>query len=150
MISELAEVTRDRDPSKRAHELPTATRVAVGGGSADLARAMIPDGEPLYLRSKLCIAASRAILAEADGDLEDASLRYVDVARAWQAYGCPLEEAHALVGAARCLNALGRAREASAGVERARALARSLGARPILEELEALDAPPGSSARLSA
>jgi DNA-binding SARP family transcriptional activator len=150
LIAELAEVTRDRDPSKRAHELPTATRVAVEWGSADLARGMIPDGDPVYLRSKLCIAASRALLAEADGDLEDAVVRYREAASAWAAYGCPAEEARALIGAARCLRSVGRQHEAAAGMQRAGALARSLGARPMLEALEELGAAADPATRVSA
>ncbi|MBI2781342.1 MAG: AAA family ATPase [Chloroflexi bacterium] len=145
MIAELAALTRDLDPSKRAHELPIATRVAVGWGSADLARGMIPDGDPVYLRSKLCTAASRAVLTEADGRLEEAILQYDETARAWAAYGCPFEEAHALIGAARCLYGVGRGHAAAAGLERARELAGALGAQPMLEALDRLSASPATS-----
>ena len=75
-VAELAAVTRDRDPSKRAHELPLPTRVAVTWGSAAIARGMVPDGEPVYLRSRLCTTSSHAILAEADGNPHEASERF--------------------------------------------------------------------------
>jgi len=139
LVRELADATRDRDPSKRAHELPEATRVAVAWGAADLARGMIPDGEPNYLRSQLCIAASRAALAEADGDVADAARRYVDAATGWAAYGDPYEEAHALVGAGRCLAALGRAGDATSSLGRATELATSLGAVPLLAAISRLE-----------
>src|SRR4029079_13604776 len=67
LIAELAAETRDRDPSKRAHELPRATRVCFAWDSADLARSMLPSGESNYLRSRLCIAASEAVLTESSG-----------------------------------------------------------------------------------
>jgi len=132
LVRELADATRDRDPSKRAHELSEATRVAVAWGAADLARGMIPDGEPNYLRSQLCIAASLATLAEADGDADVAAGRYLEAATSWAAYGDPYEEARALVGAGRCLASLGRPADATSSLERATALARALGAEPLL------------------
>jgi hypothetical protein len=137
-VAKLAAVTRDRDPSKRAHELAVATRVAVAWGAPELARGMVPNGEPNYLRSRLCIASSLAQLAEADGDLADAATRYADAASAWAAYGHPLEEAYALLGATRCLHGIGRGEDTETGTQRAFTLARSLGARPLLEALEQL------------
>lgn len=139
-VAQLASVTRDRDPSKRAHELAVATRVAVAWGAADLARGMVPNGEPNYLRSRLCIASSLALLAEADGDLAGAANRHTDAAREWAAYGHPLEEAHALLGAARCLQAMGRGDEGGAAMQRVVTLAQALGARPVLESLDRLRA----------
>jgi hypothetical protein len=139
-IGELATATRDRDPSKRAHELPVATRVAVKFGAADLARGMTPDGEPNYLRSRLCIAASRAMLAESDGALEEASRLHAEAAEALAAYGWPWEEAQAQVGAARCLLATGRPEEAGPRLTRAREIAVALGARPLLDEIARLEA----------
>lgn len=145
-IEDLAAATRGRDPSKPAHELPTATRIAVAWGSKDVARSMIPDGEPGYLRSRLCVAASRAKLAEADGDLDEALRRYRDAASAWSTYGCPLEETHALVGAVRCSIALEQRSEGTRSPElrtalaRARGLADALGAAPLLAQISQLEA----------
>ncbi|HJP88093.1 MAG TPA: BTAD domain-containing putative transcriptional regulator [Candidatus Limnocylindrales bacterium] len=139
LIRELADAMRDRDPSKRAHELPTATRVAVAFGAADVARAMIPEGEPNYLRSRLCIAAGRAILAESDGALEEAAWLYAEAAEGLAAYGWPFEEAHAHVGSARSLISLGRAAAAGAPLVRARNLATGLRAEPMLEEISRLE-----------
>jgi DNA-binding SARP family transcriptional activator len=139
LIEELAEQTRDRDPSKRAHNLTLATRVAVAWGAADLARSMVPSGEPNYLRSRLCIAASEAMLTEASGDLEAASLQYIDAARGWAAYGAPAEEAYARIGAARCLAAVGRGRDAAGHLRAGLRLAETLRARPLIEEAARLD-----------
>jgi DNA-binding SARP family transcriptional activator len=138
LIAELAATTRDRDPSKRAHELPLATRICVAWGSADLARSMLPAGESNYLRSRLCIAASEAMLTEADGDLAAASRQFRAAALGWASYGNPAEEAFAQLGAGRCLVALGRSREAVPDLERARELATILGARPLIDEATSL------------
>ena len=145
-VASLAAATRDRDPSKRAHELPSSTRVAVALGAADLARGMIPDGEPNYLRSQLCIAASKAMLAEAEGALEEAGWLYEDAARRLAAYGWPFEQAHAHAGAARCRIALGQSAAARDDLRNAVAIATGLGAKPLLRELARLEA----AARVSA
>jgi len=143
LVRQLADATRDRDPSKRAHELPQATRVAVAWGAADLARGMVPDGEPNYLRSQLCIASSEAILAEADGDVEGAARRYVEAAAGWAVYGDPYEEAHALVGAGRCLVALGRGDDAATHLGAARRRVVALGAQPLVAEITRIEATTG-------
>ena len=134
-VSELAAVTSDRDPSKRAHELPLATRVAIAWGSADLARGMVPNGEPNYLRSRLCIASSLAMLAEVDGNIAEAAAVYADAAHGWATYGHPLEEAHARIGLARCQLVLGRGVDAAASLGAARELATRLRAGPLLTQI---------------
>jgi DNA-binding SARP family transcriptional activator len=139
-VAELAAETRDRDPSKRAHELPTATRVAIAHGAPDLARGMVPDGEPNYLRSRLCIAASTAMLAESDGAIDEAARLYADAAEGLAAYGWPFEEAHAQLGAARCHLAAGHPNRARAPLERATEIATALRAAPMLEAIARLDA----------
>jgi DNA-binding SARP family transcriptional activator len=144
LIAELAAETRDRDPSKRAHELPQATRVAIAWGSADLARSMLPLGEPNYLRSRLCIAASEAMLIESGGDLGAASRAYEAAAAGWAAYGDPAEEAYARVGAARCLAGLGRTRGAARNLRAGRTLAEALRAKPLIEEAARVEATLGN------
>jgi hypothetical protein len=144
LIAELAAETRDRDPSKRAHELPLATRVCVAWDSADLARSMLPSGESNYLRSRLCIAASEAMLTESTGDLEAASRQHVAAADGWASYGDPAEEAYARIGAGRCLAGLGRAQEALPSLRRGRELARALRARPLVDEAARLERARGS------
>ena len=131
-----AAVTRDRDPSKRAHELPVATRIAVTWGAAEIARGDGPEGEPNYLRSRLCIAQAGRSSPRRMATWPGAANRHTDAAREWAAYGHPLEEAYALLGAARCLYAMGRGHETATGTQRVVTLARSLGARPLLDALD--------------
>jgi hypothetical protein len=101
---------------------------------------MIPEGQPNYLRSRLCIAASRAALAESEGALEEAAGLYAEAARGLAAYGWPFEEAHAQLGAGRCLLALGRDADARPRLDLAREIAERLHVRPMLAEIEGLEA----------
>jgi hypothetical protein len=133
-------VTGFGDPSKRALERPEATRVAVAWGSAGLARSMLPTGEPNYLRSRLCIAASQAMLTEAEGDLDAASRDYALAADGWAGYGAPAEEAHARIGAGRCLAVLGRTQAARASLAASARLAQQLRAMPLLGEVARIEA----------
>lgn len=149
LIGELVTELLDRDPPKRAHELPVIVRVAVAGGRPELGRELAPDDEPPYERARLCVSTGWAELAEADGNLELAVEQHSATAAGWAAYGCPLEEALAHIGAARCQAALGRPELAREPIARARALAHALGAAPLLSEIARLEAglePTGASA----
>jgi len=79
-----------------------------------------------------------ATLAAAHGDLETAATGFADAASRWHDFEMPYEEAQALLGQGRCLTALGRAPEATPPLEAARAIFARLGAKPALEETEAL------------
>ena len=80
--------------------------------------------------------SARAVLAHARRQHADAQSLYEQAAEAWAAYGYPWEQAHALIGAARCRIALDQpAREP---LEQARAILTDLGARPLLAETERL------------
>jgi len=76
---------------------------------------------------------ARALLAEADGDLDGAARLHDQAADGWQAYGHRAEQAQALLGAGRCLRRLGRP-EAAARLREARAGFRRLGAGPLVQE----------------
>lgn len=139
LIAELERVTRDRDPSQRIHELPHAARVCLLAGTITVAESLIPiDGAPTYTRARLCLTAGRATIAEARGDVEAAAKGHAEAAAGWRAFGCPIEEAHALLGAARCEAALGRTGEAAASIRRARDLGRGLGAVMVIREADRL------------
>jgi hypothetical protein len=59
-------------------------------------------------------------------------------AAGWQVFGMPHEEAQALLSQGRCLQALGRAPEASGPLAAAREIFARLGAKPALAETDAL------------
>jgi hypothetical protein len=70
--------------------------------------------------------------------VEAAAKGHAEAAAGWRAFGCPIEEAHALLGAARCEAALGRTGEAAASIRRARDLGRGLGAVMVIREADRL------------
>ena len=86
-------------------------------------------------RNRHGLLTARAAIAEADGALDQAARRYDEAAARWTEYGHQLERARALLGAGRCLLALGQ----PAGRQRlqdARTTLTALHAGPLLAELE--------------
>jgi tetratricopeptide (TPR) repeat protein len=136
LVAELAELSADRT-NWRARFLPELVRLVASAG--DLAGAqglMVSEDEVTTARDRHSVTAAQAVLAEATGALEDALARYQEAARRWASYGHVLERGHALLGAGRCLFALGRGAEAGAPLQEARAAFAGLGARPQLAETE--------------
>jgi DNA-binding SARP family transcriptional activator len=139
LIDELERVTRGRDPSQRVHELPLAARVCRAAGTIAVTEALIPTrGAPTYTRARLCLASANAEVAETRGQPRKAVELHAVAAAGWQAFGCPLEEAHARLGMARCLLALDRAAEAVEAARDADRIGRQLGARQVTAEAERL------------
>lgn len=137
MIDELARITRGRGASQQIHELPLAARVCRAGGMISVAEALIPArGLPTYTRARLCLASGRALVAEGHGDLRAALDLHAEAAAGWRAFGCPAEEAHALLGGARCLTGLDRTTDAAERARAARRIGRRLRAPLISLEAE--------------
>ena len=82
------------------------------------------------------ILSARAVLAEALEQVPEALTLFEEAAVAWQEYGYPLEQAHALIGTARCLSSLGRS--ARPVLQQAHDILEEIGARPLLEETRRL------------
>jgi hypothetical protein len=80
--------------------------------------------------------SARAVLAEGSQHHAEALDLYTPAAAAWASYGYPLEQAYALLGAARCSLALDRS--AQDILSRARAILSHLGAEPLLGECDKL------------
>ena len=94
-------------------------------------------------RTSHALAAARAALHEFDGAHEQAARLFEEAAVGWEAWGFVLGRGEALLGAGRCLLAIGRT---DAGRERltdARAIFAGLSAQPLLARVDALlgDAP---------
>jgi class 3 adenylate cyclase/tetratricopeptide (TPR) repeat protein len=138
---EFEDVTRD-SPEYRRLFLPLVVRILVGSGDVDEADRLVEQaGEARSRRLILSLQSARGVVDEARGRSEDAAVRYAEAAPGWAEYGFVLEEARTRLGLGRCLLALGRPDQARAELERARELFESLGARPLLDELEALLTP---------
>ncbi|MGZ8606193.1 MAG: AAA family ATPase [Actinomycetota bacterium] len=137
-VREYRTATEDNREYRRLF-LPTATRVLVGAGAVDEAAELVEGfGEPSSQRVLLSLRSSRAIVREARGERDAAAAEYLEVADGWAAFGFDLEEARSRIGLGRCLLALGRDEVARTELERARGLLEPLGARPLLEEIDAL------------
>ena len=121
-----------------AGRLPAFVRCALAAGDVELASRMPVGvdemGLPLFDHA---FVAAQALLAEARGESAEAAGLFGDAADRWDGFGARLEQAYALQGRGRCLVALGD--PAAEGVLReARALFAEMGARPRVEECDAL------------
>jgi tetratricopeptide (TPR) repeat protein len=127
------------NPEYRHMFLPMASRILARAGQLeDAAELLAGAGEPGSRRVRLSLRTSRAVVTEARGDHEAAAAEFRELAAEWGSYGFGLEEAGARLGLARCLIALGRDAQARPELERARAVLEPLGARPLLEQVDAL------------
>jgi class 3 adenylate cyclase/tetratricopeptide (TPR) repeat protein len=113
-------------------------RLAVGAGDLALAHRLQAANRGYTGRSELIVATGAAILAEADGRLDDAAAGFVDVATRWAAYGNVIEQGYALTAAGRCLIGLGRGREAVEPLRTARELFAAPGASVLVAEVDDL------------
>jgi class 3 adenylate cyclase/tetratricopeptide (TPR) repeat protein len=133
LLDELVSVLQDPDlDGGNAEILPQLARVLCPAGHHDLVTrilAHVPPGVPLFENNAL---TAQAVLAEAAGDSRQALDLYTRATTAWAAYGYPLEQAHALLGAARCCLSLNL--PARRLVLDGRDLLTQLGAAPLLAE----------------
>ncbi len=135
LIDELDRATRDHFPY-RARHLPTAIRILTWAGDVAGAKNFMKDMEVAALRDRNCLMTGRAIVAEAKQDHDQAIELYDDAAQRWADFGFALEHGQALLGAARCLLALGRSTDALPRLHRAREIFTKLEARPLIEEVD--------------
>jgi hypothetical protein len=92
------------------------------------ARAMLTCPVPAYPVGQAIMLASRAEVSEAKGEHAAALAAFEGVAKAWDGLGHVFHRGLALLGAARCLIALGRAPDAVSQALAATAVFDSLGA----------------------
>ena len=136
LLDECEEVLRDKGDTVFVYLLPLAVRTATAGGHEDLARRLSVGVVPVLPFSRHVDQALRAQLLEMDGDASGAAVAYVSAAEGWHDFGIPYEEAQALLGAGRCLSAVGDEGAASDPLERARRIFAGLGAEPDLAETD--------------
>jgi hypothetical protein len=104
-------------------------RLTLWSGDLDLAVSTVAEGAgEATLRGELNLLSARAAVDEARGAVREAAQRYDEAVGRWNGYANPWEEAHALLGRARC-----RVDPTHAADDRARAQAlfESLGAQAI-------------------
>jgi hypothetical protein len=127
-------VTRTGSPTRREHHLPDTIRISLAAGASELAERLIADARGQVARFRQCVTTARALADEAAGEIEPALGGFLAGARGWADFGSPFERAKALLGAGRCLSALGRRAEGTARVEEARGSFLALSAIPFADE----------------
>jgi tetratricopeptide (TPR) repeat protein len=137
-LDELAAIVAERDGGQwyRAQWIAELARVAAALGRLELVKELIDTAWPDVARHRHGAASAAAVLAEAGGRLEDAAALYEQAAEGWRAYGHVAERGHALLGAGRCLAALGRP-EAGGRLAQGRELLAGLG---VPAQRDAVDA----------
>ncbi len=118
--------------------LPDAIRVSVALASLDLGKRILELAKSKAPRDSHTDVTGRALLAEAEGNLEQAVTLHREAAACWKGYGTVHEQAYALLGAGRCLVALGRPGEAASALEETKAIFSRLRAAPLQAEVEGL------------
>ncbi len=122
-------------PQASAH-LPELVRIALAGGAYDLGRRLL-ELSPFELgRPGHAVVAARAVLAEGNGETEEALALHREAAERWAGYGYVLGEASSLCGAGRCLLALGRPFDSTAPLTAALDLFKRLGATPSVDRVD--------------
>jgi class 3 adenylate cyclase/tetratricopeptide (TPR) repeat protein len=135
---ELEDFTRGH-AMRRAQHLPDVLRVCAAAGATGLAESLLEGtGVVVAPRHRHAVHAARAVLAESKGQLGQSLVLYDEAAERWAEYGFVLEQAHALLGAGRCLLALRDPERAAQSLRKAREIFESLGARPLVAEAEPL------------
>jgi class 3 adenylate cyclase/tetratricopeptide (TPR) repeat protein len=118
--------------------LPGSAPVCLAAANADLLRSLIDQSTEHVTRNANSVVAARAALAEIEGDHATAFDVYEDAAGRWGAFPSVLEHGHALAGAGRCLLELGEPSDATTRFRAARERYASLGAAPLVAEMDAL------------
>jgi hypothetical protein len=135
LVQELEQVTRDRPGWYRAQYLPDLVRVCVAAGNADAGQRLI-EGLPVHAtRHLLSLMTAEAVLLEARDQTDEAARVYTEVAGRWAEYGHVLERGRTLLGAAACMQRLGRP-EYRGLLEEARSVFVALGAEPLISEAD--------------
>jgi hypothetical protein len=137
LVKELVDATVDSF-ARVYYLMPEGLRVLLATGESEAARGIVKEESvpiPTVITRQ---AVGRAVLAEADGNLEDAVAGYREAATVWERGGHVFERANALMSAGRCLLRMGKAAEASQELSAAREIYVGLGAEPLLRECDDL------------
>ena len=115
-----------------------AARVLAIAGEFGLLGELRSQDDLAIRRTQLCLAASGAVLAEAEGRTGEAAAIYAEAAAGWADFSHRPETAFAELGAGRCLLELGRPDEATTRLRGARDAFSGLGAVRLVEETDDL------------
>jgi tetratricopeptide (TPR) repeat protein len=133
LVEELERRTRDGPACYRAIALPDVARICRAACMPGLIERFLEGADSPAARYQHCLVTARALLAEAQGDLEDATNRYADASVRWKNFGVLHEHGQALLGLGRCSAQLGHAGGREQLLE-ARRIFTQLGTAPLLAE----------------
>jgi ATP/maltotriose-dependent transcriptional regulator MalT len=139
MLLEVLRITAETGPLV-VSVAPELIRIACATGDIALARRLLDASVARPGRTGIIFVTGRAVIAEAEGRVEEALADFRDAADRWKVYGSVPERGFALIGQGRCLIKLGRAAEADEPLRAARELFASLGAARPLAEIDDLPA----------
>jgi class 3 adenylate cyclase/tetratricopeptide (TPR) repeat protein len=135
LVEEFYEASRNAPARYRAHVLPELVHICVAAGCLPIARLLVEGLDLHAAYNKHCLVSARAVLTEAQGDLEEAADLYADAAGRWANFGVLLRQAQALLGLGRCQAQLDRPSARERLLE-AHAIFTRLLARPLLAETD--------------
>ncbi len=118
--------------------LPAIVRTGLALGNRELSERLVAGVEPHTPQAEHALVAANAALSEGRAELQAAADAYLDAAERWRRFGALPEEAYALLGQGRCLDALGRPHEAVPALQAAHGIFGALGVASALTETEAL------------
>ena len=127
------------DHAEYGHHVPRLARAADDLDDSDLLVRLAADVPATLPRQQHALVTVQAIQARRAGDHSTAAELYAEAARRWRRFTEVLEEAHALLGQARCLIAAGES-GAELRLQEARALFDQMHARRRVDECDALAA----------
>jgi class 3 adenylate cyclase/tetratricopeptide (TPR) repeat protein len=137
LLAELDQTPGAHESVNYALRLPAMVRTALAAGDPTLAHTLTNRLQAHFPLHHHALTASRAQLAEHAGEHTHAATLYSDAAQRWHEFGNVPEHAHALLGHARCLLALGQP-GAEIPLTQARELFQAIGYQPALAKTEAL------------
>jgi tetratricopeptide (TPR) repeat protein len=137
-VAELAGALAGRASWHRARFLPEVVDLCIAAGMPEKGEQLVDSIDVLAGRTRHAVDAARALIAEGQGDHRGALRLHESAAAGWERFAFALGRAEALLGAGRCLLALGRADEAGVRLAAAREVFAALRARPLLAEVDDL------------
>jgi tetratricopeptide (TPR) repeat protein len=137
LIEEVRQVI-ENEPTWLVRGVQDVVRILVAVGAVDEAQDLSAGRTANMALEQTSLLTAKAILAQARGHPEAALALYTSCTAQWHEYGCALEEGQGLLGAGRCLLELRRTDDAAASALGARAVFEKLGARPLIEAVDAV------------
>jgi class 3 adenylate cyclase/tetratricopeptide (TPR) repeat protein len=107
LIQELEEATRHGPACYRAPD-PEVVRICRAANELELIERFLQGADAPAARYQHYVANARAVLAEAQGHLEQAARLYADAGDRWHDFGVVLEHGQALLSLGRCAMQLGQ------------------------------------------